>query len=321
MKKRSTINLLKVVFILGLVLLIVSCGGNVPAGERPTDTIAALKQVQSGTQGVEVGLLSNYPPPLIYDQNELVALVEVKNKGNHNLEAQDCFIQITGFDPNIIRGSIQNVRSCADNLGTLEGKSVYNLDGGFNQLEFSSTNVELPTNVFEYNPKLNFVTCYNYQTVASPSVCVDPVFYQITSEQKSCRPMDVSMGGGQGAPVSVSSVGVDMVGSRAIFEINIRNSANGRVLSPNADIRNCAQTSLSYTDLDRVDYTVELSGGSLVDCKPQDGIVRLNNNNGKIVCTFEVSGGSAFETPLQITLDYAYLQSFQKQIKVIKTPG
>src|SRR3989338_11618042 len=109
-----------------LVLLIVASCNRVSAGERPRDTAAILKQVQTGTQGVEVSVLSNYPPAQVYDQNELIAIVEVKNKGNHNLEPQDCFIQISGFDPNIILGGFNQPRSCAENMGTLEGKNVYN---------------------------------------------------------------------------------------------------------------------------------------------------------------------------------------------------
>ena len=167
---------------------------------------------------------------------------------------------------------------------------------------------------------MNFLTCYNYHTTANPSVCVDPLFYQVTSEQKTCLPRDVSMGGGQGAPVGVSQVGVDMIGSRAVFEINIRNFGTGRVLSPDTDIRSCGQASIEYTDLDKVRYSVQMTGGSLIDCKPRDGLVRLTNNGGKIVCSFDIPGTFAFETPLQIGLDYGYVQSFQKPIKIIKTP-
>ena len=313
--KRSVIVLLIVVS-----LFLVSCGGSIRAGEDVYDTESVLQQVRTGTQGVEVQLVPNYPPPIIYDLNEFVALVELKNRGNDDLEAQDCFVQITGFDPNIISGGVNTVRSCAENVDVFEGKSVYNVEGGYNQLEFSSSSIQLPDNVYEYSPQLNFLTCYNYHTSANPLVCVDPVLYQVTSEQKSCQSRDVGMGGGQGGPVGVTNVGVDMVGSKAVFDISIQNFGSGRVLSPTADIRNCGQVGLDYRDLDKVEYTVSLSGGSMIDCKPHDGIVRLNNGNGKIVCTFDVASGSAFETPLSINLDYSYIQNFIRQVKIIKTP-
>ena len=301
------------------LLLLVSCRSNVPAGDRPTDTAAALRAVQTGTQGIEISTTPNYPPALLYDQNPLVAILEVKNKGNYDLEAQNCIIQVTGYDPNII-GGMQSTRSCADNTGALGGKNVYNLDGGYNQIEFSSSNLNLPQGVYEYSPTLNFMACYNYHTVASPSICVDPLLYQVTAEQRTCNPTDVILAGGQGGPVGVSYVGVDMVGKKGIFEINVRNFGSGRVLNPDTDISNCGESSLTYQDLDRVRYNIQLSGGNLIDCKPSDGIVRLSSNQGKIVCSFDIPGGSAFETPLLIDLDYGYVQSFTKAVKIIKTP-
>jgi hypothetical protein len=320
---KKGVNKVLILACLSLMLIfLVSCGGRIQAGEEPRDTAAVLQAVQTGTQGVELEILQNAPPPLIYDQNELIALVEVHNRGNDDLTIQDCFVQITGFDPNIIKGWPINGLSCAANLGgDLEGKNVYNTQGGINQLEFKSSNIGLPAGVFEYNPTLNFVTCYKYQTIANPSVCVDPLFYQVTHEQKSCTPQNVAMGGGQGAPVGVSYVGVDMVGNRAIFEINVMNFGTGQVLSPNADIRNCGHSSLDYDDLDKVRYTAQLSGGSSsMDCKPRDSFVRLNNGQGKIVCSATIPGTSAYETPLMIDFDYGYVQSVQKPIKIVKTP-
>ncbi len=310
------------VLILGitiLMLFLVSCKGQVAGGEKPTDTAAALKIVQSGTQGVQVELLPNYPPSMIYDLNEFLALAEVKNLGNHDLQPEECFVQVTGFDKNILGSGLLQPRRCAEGLSILEGKNVYNTKGGVNQIEFKSTSVRLPPGVFEYSPLLNFVTCYRYVTIANPSVCVDPLFYQVTADQKTCRPTNVMMGGGQGAPVGVTYVGVNMVGGNAVFEINVANLGSGKVLSRNSDIQNCGQASIDRTELDKIDYAVRLSGGSKVDCRPRDTI-RLTNNNAKIICTFTIDGPSAFETPLMIDLEYNYIDSFTKQIQIVRTP-
>ncbi|MBU0470426.1 MAG: hypothetical protein KKA62_00965 [Nanoarchaeota archaeon] len=307
------------IILMAFSLFLVSCSPSPSAGEKPSDTLVALQAVKTGTQGVEMSLLPDSPPAVSYDQNELLALVEVKNKGSHNLQAQDCFVQITGFDPNIILGGFNSPRSCAENVGVLEGKSVYNTDGSSNILEFTSS-VNLPLGLTDYNPTLNFLTCYNYHTLASPSVCVDPLFYQVTSEQKTCKPMDVLTPGGQGGPVGITYVGVDMIGDKAIFEINVRNQGIGRVLSPYANIQNCGQASLEYTDLDRLAYNVEMSSGGKISCRPNDGFVRLTSGQGKIICTFSISGVSAFETPLLINLDYSYVQSQKKSVRIIQTP-
>ncbi len=316
--KKSVSKILLVILIMSFLLL-VSCKPRPGAGETPRDTAAALQQVKTGTQGVELKLLQESPPTLLYDQNELIALVEVKNRGSHDLKAQDCFVQITGFDPNIISGGFSSPRSCAEGVGVLEGKNLYNTEGSINQLEFQSS-INLPLNVLDYNPTLNFLTCYNYHTIANPSVCVDPLFYQVSSEQKTCRPKDVPLGGGQGGPVGITYVGADMVGGKAIFEINVQNQGTGRVLSPFANIQNCGQASVEYKDLDRVAYNVEMTGGGKINCKPTDGFVRLVNNQGKIICSFNIPGATAFETLLLVDLDYSYLDSQRKTIRIIKTP-
>ena len=316
---KKSVSKVALVILIASLLLLVSCKPKPGAGETPLDTVAALQQVKTGTQGVELQLIQDSPPPILYDQSDLIALVEVKNKGSYDLKAQDCFVHVTGFDRNIISGSFFGPRSCAEGVGLLEGKNLYNTEGSSNILEFESS-INLPFQVPDYNPTLNFLSCYHYHTIANPSVCVDPLFYQVSAEQKTCRPKDVPMAGGQGGPVGVSYVGVDMVGNRAIFEINIKNMGTGRVLSPFANINNCGQASIDYQDLDRVQYNVEMTGGGKVNCKPQDGFVRLSNGQGKVICTFDIPGSSAFETPLLIDLDYSYTDSFQKSVRIVKTP-
>ena len=316
---KKSVSKVLLVILLTSILLLVSCKPKPGAGETPLDTVAALQQVKTGTLGVELQLIQDSPPAILYDQSDLIALVEVKNKGSYDLKAQDCFIQVTGFDRNIISGSFFGPRSCAESVGVLEGKDLYNTEGSSNVLEFESS-INLPLNVPDYNPTLNFLSCYHYHTIANPSVCVDPLFYQVSAEQKTCQPKDVPMGGGQGGPVGITYVGVDMVGTRAIFEINVKNLGTGRVLSPFANINNCGQSSIEYQDLDRVQYNVEMTGGGKVNCKPQDGFVRLSNGQGKVICTFDIPGSSAFETPLSIDLDYSYMDSFQKSVRIVKTP-
>lgn len=313
MQKRALIF----TFIL-LALFLTSCQPKPEAGERPVETEAALKIVQTGTQGLELKFLPDLPPRSLYDTTEFVAIAEIWNKGNYDLEPGTCFVELMGYDPNIIRGVFSS-QSCI--LGSLlEGKKTYNLEGSFNQIEFKSTNNQLPFGVFEYEPTLNLVACYAYQTAASPLVCIENSLYTLTSEQKACFVSDVSTPGGQGAPVGIGYVGVDMARDKAIFEIKVVNHGAGRVLSPFSSLGNCPNN-LQYYDFDKVGYSVELSGGSLIDCKPTDNLVRLTNNQGKIVCTFNIGNAQAYETPLMIRLDYNYIQSLLQPVKIIKTPG
>ena len=318
--KRSVIKVLMIVLLITTLLFLVSCKGKPAAGEGPYDTATAARLVTTGSQGVELSLMQGFPPPFIYDEDELVAILEVKNRGNFDLALQSCRIHVTGFDKTILTTlSPYGGRRCAEGITVLEGKNLYNVQGGINQLEFKSTSNRLPEKVFEYNPVLNFLTCYHYHTSASPLVCVDPLFYDVSTEQKTCVPTDVGMGGGQGAPVAVSHVGVDMVGGRAVFEITIQNVGGGTILAPGISPEACVGK-IAYTQLDLVEYVVKNTGLSSMRCKPRDK-VRLSNGMGKIVCDANIPPGSAFQTPLQITLDYNYMDSLTQPIRIIKTPS
>lgn len=311
MKKEIVITLLV------LSILLTSCSYRPASGEKPIETAAALSQVYTGTQGAQIRFLPDYPPANIYDTMDFIAVAEVWNKGAYDFAPGDCFLELTGYDKNILQG-IQYRKSCVSGTD-LEGKKSYNLDGSFNQVEFKSSSIFLPTGVNVYEPTLNLAVCYQYQTTANPMVCVENPLYQVTSQQKSCIVKDVSLAG-QGSPVGVSYVDVEMAGGKVIFSITVRNFGNGRVMNPTTSLSSCPNT-LEYSDFDKVGYSVDLSGGSLISCKPNDGFVRLTDNQGKILCSFGVGNTQSYETPLTVSLDYNYMDSFKKKVKIIKTPG
>jgi len=302
------------------MLLLTSCGQQDNRQNTPQDDAARLQILKTGVQGVQTRILPNYLPPIIYDSNPITMAVEVYNKGNYPLQPQDCYVKVMGFDPNIIRGSFNRIAPCSEGQGTLDGRELYNVEGTFNHIEFDSTDITLPQGLREHSPTLNILTCYNYETVAQNDVCLDPLFYDITPEQKACIPQDIGMAGGEGGPVGVDFIGVDMIGGKAIFEINVRNYGSGRVLSPNTDIRTCGTGGLTVQDFNRVQYSVSLPGGNVPDCKPRDGFVRMNNGLGKILCTAQIPSGSAYKTPITIDLDYGYIESLQQPIRIVQTP-
>jgi hypothetical protein len=270
---------------------------------------------------VKINVLPNYPPQTIYDQNELIAVVDIENRGNFDIEPQDCFIQIVGHDPNIIQGSFNVPQRCTGDNTVLEGKNVYNVEGGISQVEFEGQTIRLDEGVFQYEPSLRIMACYNYETKASPLVCVDPQRYAVSRDQQPCTPRDISLGGGQGAPIAVTYVGVDMIGqNRAVFDITISNVGGGTVLGPNTGIQNCGGGNLARTDIDRIYFDVSLGPNAPVSCTPNRQEVQLYNGKGKLRCTFNVPSGVAYETPLKINLQYSYIDSITKKVRIVKTP-
>ena len=300
-------------FIVGLLVFILAC-----AQQRPEDiqeVSAVTKYVRSGTQGLQMNFVQDAPPRQIYDNADLVGVLELYNLGNYDLDENKCFIQFGGWDPSIVRGV--NVRQIC---GDLPGKSEFLIDGGYSAVEFKSSNILLPSDVDTFNPDVVATACYEYQTIASPQVCIDPAFFEIAREQRVCDVRDFSLGGGQGAPVAVTFVDVDMVRNRAIFKIDIQNVGGGRVVSPRVSLTQCL-SGPKYDEFDQVRYTVSLSSGTMVSCSPQDFLVRMKDGRGKIVCTFDVGNTRAYETPLRIELNYNYMQSIRTPVEIIRTPG
>lgn len=310
-KKVLPIQMKRLIMIL-MLLFLLSCAPSNP--KTPQEMSGITKYVRSGLQGIDMQYIENLPPYQLYDTSELTAIVELRNLGSHDISEDECVVTLSGYDPHIIR-SITERKSC----GQLEGKDEYMIDGGYNMVEFSSSSISLPGEIDLYNPNLVASVCYKYTTVANPQVCIDPHFYDLSSDQRICEVRDVSLAGGQGAPVAVSFVNVDMVNNRAIFQIDVTNVGTGRIISPQVGINHCP-LNLRYNDFDELRYNVELSGASLLRCSPENNLVRLVNGRGRIICSFDIGNTQAYTTPLRIELDYNYLSSIRKQVEIIRTP-
>jgi len=314
-KRNNTFNqfMKRALFIL-LVLFLAACNQQNP--QEINQVSAVTSYVRSGTQGVEMQFVQNLPPRQMYETGDLVTLIELRNKGSHDLGRepfQQCFVHFGGFDKNIIRG-VEERQTCGD----LPGKSAFLQDGGFTSIEFTSRGITLPADTDKYVPPLVATVCYEYKTIATPQVCVDPNFFEITSEQKACIVRDAAVSGGQAAPVAVTAVNVDMAGPTAIFTIDISNVGGGRVISPRTPLTKCPK--LDYNDFDEVQFSVELPSGQFFKCAPETQLVRLTNGRGRFVCQFKIGNTPAYQTPLRVELNYNYMNTVRRDVEIIRTP-
>jgi hypothetical protein len=182
----------------------------------------------------------------------------------------------------------------------------------------------LPEGIDSLNQKFLISACYDYETIANPIVCIDPGLYKVRSFAEACTVGPVSGGGGQGAPVAVSSVDVDMAGENTVaFKIYVSNVGGGTVLRNGLNLvgegAHSCPYDLKFDDYNVVNYDVTMSGGSMIKCSPA-GETRLVSGRGTIACTFSVSGDSAYTTPLRIKLRYGYTSSITKSVTIVKTP-
>ncbi len=315
-------NMVLLVLIVSLLIL-TSCreGTGLFSGKNPKqDTAIARERIYTGTEGLVMRFMPNLPPAETYDTASLQIIAEIRNRGTDKIE--NVKFVLGGFD----EGIIQNIDRFKE-LNNLEPKSEFLLDGGYDTISFgSSGSIRIPKGADEYRPRIVLSTCYNYKTVATPIVCIDPNKQNpAIKEQGACQMQAVSVGG-TGAPVAVDRVSLDSTIDRAFVRIEISNVGKGQVIGNNAVNQKCPDKKLGFDDLDEITYSITLSGIPPTKCSPDLGkqgkpSIKLGDGRAIITCEFPVPRENrfAYSTPLQIELDYGYTESIYTDVRIINT--
>jgi len=323
MEKRRYLGFFLILIVISLVLA--GCSGVIPGAKKPEDV---EEDVHRGIRGLVMKFARNLPPAKMFDTDALDIVVEVENKGASDLTGNRCWLHLAGYDQSIFPNLWPGPYQC----GALDARSIYNPDGGFDTKQFMSPpySIILPEGIDTLPQTFVVHGCYEYVTKARPIVCINPRLYDIRAATEACIVQDVPMGGGQGAPVAVTNVKVNMMKDKALFTITISNVGGGTVLSDQTSllggvVHSCPNK-LEYSDMDLVRYfvDVESAGASLLSCSPEVGgqnRVKLQNNQARIICTFAIYGDTAFTTPLKVDLYYNYLDSISQKVEIIKTPS
>ncbi|MEA2036023.1 MAG: hypothetical protein U9O94_00835, partial [Nanoarchaeota archaeon] len=220
----------------------------------------------------------------------------------------------------------------------LEGKSVYNREGGYSAAELVMRVLDLPDGMPYYRPRLIFTAVYRYKTIANPMVCIDPEPRSTKVREKTCEIGDysaVGRGGGsgrggsvgsglgsQGAPIAVTRVEEDVTSDFILFKIYLRNVGTGMVIPENVIDRN-PNEGYDFREMNTVRIEHIKAGSILMsECRPAMGdYVELIDELGYIFCKLEKSTNSiteAYATPLNIELSYGYTTSEEREIEIFE---
>ncbi len=304
-----------VIVVLVLLVFVSGCAGNARTEEGDVN-------FRTGSQGLEMRLLDGNPPYIVYEHDILPISVELFNRGTSPI--WDAELYITGFDPNIINNNLGSYPpGNLPSYGTPypftidEAKNQFNREGGYEILEFNSGEISFANvqGLTTYEIPLVVYACYLYETLASTKICVDPEPHRTYSD-KPCITQDASFGGGQGAPVSVSHVNVVNMRDSIRLTFTINNVGGGTIVDPYAYFDGKCPTGFSPADIDVVymDYA-KLGTMVMTDCTP-NGRIKLNNGFGRVSCTAPIGGTTAFTTPVEVKLGYAYKDYIRKNIQI-----
>lgn len=303
-----------VAFVVLVLLVLSACGPRTTEPAQPVD-------FRSGSQGLALSFLPNMPPPRLFDRDPFNVMIQVENRGTSTIgTVGGDRIYLSGFDQSIITG----INNYGESIPELEGRSAYVPQGGFDTVSFKGTIASLVgKRIDKYTPTILATACYNYETVASAQVCIDPNPYATTSVQKVCTPATVATGS-QGAPIAVTAVELTPSPGKTRFAVRISNVGGGDVFrNGNQYLDKCSPFAQGL-GFDEVDYvqvvSMTISDESIREsCKPLDDSqhVRLTNGQATLFCELSnVRGQTPYLTPLNIVLKYGYRQSIATQIEI-----
>lgn len=285
---------------------------------QPTAEEPQAQDFRTGTEGVYMEFVPNLPPPRVFDNDPLSVLLQVENRGASDVGGGNDRIFLSGFDNTIITG----IPTSGEAIPYLEGRGPFVPRGGVDAVSFTGQIRSLAgQRVDKYQPTILATACYQYETVASTQVCIDPDPFAPTRTQKVCTPSTVSTGS-QGAPIAVTSVELDAAPGKTRFRVNIQNVGRGDVFRTRA-MNSCNPYSkgLGFADVDFLDVVdVTVSDTSIRrSCRPLDetGQVRLTDGRATLFCEFDIPRQqNAYLTPLNVILRYGYRQTIAKQVEI-----
>ena len=300
MKKRT-------LALFAVFLLVLSGCAGVKFGQTKEQAAALADLSHVGVKGVTINFVKGQPPDVSFTNTPLDIVVELRNEGAYPVSGG--VVSISGYDSQWINLQPQ------EKIFSLEPKTKFNTFGGYDTAQFSSSNIYLPRGTDTLDQNFLASVCYKYRTESRIPVCIDPNPTSIL-ENEACRVTQSVSGisGGQGGPVSVTAIREDAAPGQVSFLISIANQGDGTVIEQ-ASLSKCPGE-LKFGDVDNVQYSVKMSGTTGV-CKP-DYKSRLSNKQGVIQCTFTLTNAvsPAYQTVLEINLDYGYMSQKAKMVKL-----
>lgn len=321
-----------------------------------SDTKKSIEEIRTGTEGIVLSFLANTLPSTIHVEegvdNSFDVVLELRNKGAYpqpedKITGPEGKLYLSGYDANIISFQLKGYEQQGPLLpGTafnnpigylakmaLDGKSTINPNGGQDIISFTGTIDPTKMKTEKYDLTLLATACYNYNTIAGPSVCIDPDPYSTTTEKKVCEVKDITLQS-QGAPVAVTRIDEEAFAQRTQFRITIKNVGGGDTIKVSA-VDKCdpfGSEKLEREDIDKVYILGVTVGDKHLECKPlidtetgtdkDQGYVRLINGEGSVICELSKNdygkSNTAYTTPLNIKLVYVYRNTAERKIQIKK---
>jgi hypothetical protein len=309
-KKNNAIqNKMKRVWLIGAVLLtifLVACTKDTPT------------KVDSVFEGGTVGITAEFGPFgveeagtfTIFDTENFPIEVIIQNRGEHDVQAGDVKVTLTGINladfTGIIAASLSNDQE-------IEGLSDFNDEGEEDTIDFTpGTDAEyIPEVTGFYQPEIFADVDYTYRTrVIIPEVC----FKEDLQDDRICDAegsKDVFV---SSAPVTVTGVTQNVAGRGiVVLEINVQNAGKGKVTTPGSDFGRLFNKVAFKMEKNPQDWECS-SSGSKTEAKFSSGTTTIRC---KLVEALEKD--TLYTKQVELTLDYTYQTRISQSIKILES--
>lgn len=281
-------NRILIIFLIVLVLFSLGCK------KSPGIDVSNIIEYHKGTQGLEMNFVKSLPPEEIFEGNDFVIGLELKNKGASDIEQGRLLVY--GFEVGYFTLMPDKIEF------DVEGKKPGLTEGGYSIANFQAKSVGMPEIVKTYSAPFTVRAFYRYATEAGAEVCINPNIYSyIENANAVCTPAAVKLSGGQGAPVAITKIEQTTSPSGTDFKVNFivyfKNAGKGEVFGA------------VYVD-------EVLLGDETLECAPSSVALKGTEEKSIICSTMTSLSKGAYLAPILVRLEYDYTSSLSKTIKV-----
>lgn len=270
-----------------------------------------------GTDGLVMKFIEGLPPKSVWKNIEFGVWIEAQNKGLNDINVGK--ICIGSFPSSVFTKS----DSCLS-LGKIQGRRIF--PNGeimvFGEKDWDGFMVKENQ---QYNKDTLYTisarACYEGSTSLQPLVCIKNL--RADNQDSVCDVGSIKIeSGGQGAPVSVTSIQEEIIPrgneNELLFNIEVSNVGGGDVIRRGAISGNNNCIFDNRKDEDIVNIDVELPGFGKAKCR-NEGEVIIVNGKGQTICSgIRVGSSDNFALPLNIKLNYGYVSRLKGEFTIKK---
>jgi len=306
---KKTISVRTILSLCFLVVVLTACAsGGLTWGASNANQIVTNTNYRTGTSSVEISMIKEVTPEIIYIEEPFNFGLYVKNVGATDIAEGKIFL--SGYEKTMYNftPSIQTFSAV--------GKSIYRAQREETQVMFDGKSLCFPAAakgmIKNFTNSFRITACYPYSTNASTELCINP-FVSSKTDKSSCESKTISLSGGQGGPVGVESITPRII--RMGDDIQLKVDVSVKQLNKDETVFGEEYYKEGCQDVrSKNKVTIKISLRDQ-ECVPQQ--VTLVNGQGQSSCIFQIDPAEgSFTTPVNVDILYAVSKSMVQKILV-----